>query len=85
MHPKAIKKMKSRVKELTARSQGISNSERPKKLGIEKEKAWEFANTRKGYWRIVNSPILKRSITNDKLSYRDYQFFFDYYKQVRVN
>jgi len=30
-----------------------------KKRGISKEKAWEFANTRKGYWRISNSPIMK--------------------------
>jgi group II intron reverse transcriptase/maturase len=137
VHPKAIKKMKSRIKELTARSHGLSNIERPKKLrqyivgwvnyfkiadmksllkevdqwmrrrirmviwkqwkkvstkfnnlrklGIEKGKAWEFANTRKGYWRIANSPILKRSIPNDKLSQRNYLFFFDYYKQVCVN
>ena len=56
-----------------------------RKLGIEKGKAWEFANTRKGYWRIANSPILKRSIPNDKLSQRNYLFFFDYYKQVCVN
>jgi len=34
------------------------------KLGIENHKAWEFANTRKGYWRISNSPILSRSLTN---------------------
>ena len=38
-----------------------------KKLGIPKEKAWEFANTRKGYWRIAKSPILTRSITNARL------------------
>ena len=38
-----------------------------RKLGIEKNKAWEFANTRKGYWRISNSPILARSITNARL------------------
>jgi RNA-directed DNA polymerase len=34
------------------------------KLGIPKEEAWEFANTRKGYWRIANSQILKVSLTN---------------------
>jgi RNA-directed DNA polymerase len=34
-------------------------------LGIPVSKAWEFANTRKGYWRIANSPILSRSLTND--------------------
>lgn len=37
------------------------------KLGISKQKAWEYANTRKGYWRISNSPILSVSITNAKL------------------
>lgn len=34
------------------------------KLGIERGKAWEFANTRKGYWRISKSPILHRTLTN---------------------
>ena len=34
------------------------------KLGIENAKAWEFANTRKGYWRISNSPILNCTLTN---------------------
>jgi len=37
------------------------------KLGIERSKAWEYANTRKGYWRIANSPILARAITNARL------------------
>lgn len=35
-----------------------------KKLGIPKYKAWQYANTRKGYWRISNSPILSRTLTN---------------------
>lgn len=34
------------------------------KLGVDNYKAWEFANTRKGYWRISNSPILNTSLTN---------------------
>ena len=34
------------------------------KLGIDTSKAWEFANTRKGYWRIANSPILNSTLTN---------------------
>lgn len=37
------------------------------KLGISKDKAWQFANTRKGYWRISNSPILDMSINNTRL------------------
>ncbi|MBZ4654772.1 MAG: RNA-directed polymerase (Reverse transcriptase) [Peptococcaceae bacterium] len=35
------------------------------KLGMDNAKAWEFANTRKGYWRISNSPILSRTLTNE--------------------
>ncbi|MCP3684974.1 MAG: group II intron reverse transcriptase/maturase [bacterium] len=37
------------------------------KLGINNSKAWEYANTRKGYWRISNSPILSRTVTNEYL------------------
>lgn len=37
-------------------------------LGIEKHKAWEFANTRKGYWRVSNSYILSTSLTNKYLA-----------------
>jgi group II intron reverse transcriptase/maturase len=43
-----------------------------KKLGIPEGKAWEFANTRKGYWRISNSPIVSRAITNARLEKRGY-------------
>jgi RNA-directed DNA polymerase len=52
------------------------------KLGIEKYKAWEYANTRKGYWRTANSPILSRSITNERLKQAGYIFFSDYYRKV---
>jgi RNA-directed DNA polymerase len=52
------------------------------KLGIPKQKAWEYANTRKGYWRTADSPILHRSITNDRLRQAGYIFFSDYYKTV---
>jgi len=37
------------------------------KLGIDNYKAWEYANTRKGYWRISNSPVLTIALTNEKL------------------
>ena len=37
------------------------------KMGIGKHKAWEYANTRKGYWRIAHSPILTRTFTNEHL------------------
>ena len=37
------------------------------KLGIGKQKAWEYANTRKSYWHTANSPILTRTLTNEHL------------------
>ena len=37
------------------------------KLGIRNSKAWEYANTRKGYWRISYSPILSRTVTSEYL------------------
>ena len=52
------------------------------KLGIAKYKSWEYANTRKGYWCIANSPILSSSITNDRLQQAGYMFFSDYYRKV---
>ena len=48
---KRWKKVKTRYKSLI-------------KLKIPKQKAWEWANTRKGYWRIACSHILHRAINN---------------------
>lgn len=52
------------------------------RLGINKSKAWEFANTRKGYWHTANSSILKSSVTNDRLKQSGYIFFSDNYRKV---
>ena len=52
------------------------------KLGIDKRKAWEWANTRKGYWHTANSFILTRSVTNYRLRQAGYIFFLDYYRLV---
>ena len=52
------------------------------RLGLDKSKAWEFANTRKGFWRTAGSPILNRTITNDRLRQAGYIFFTDYYRKV---
>ncbi|WP_446898693.1 group II intron reverse transcriptase/maturase [Clostridium sp. LBM24168] len=38
-----------------------------KRLGIDEYKAWEYANTRKGYWRISCSPILSKTLSNKHL------------------
>jgi len=40
------------------------------KLGLDRQKAGEFANTRKGYWRVSRSPILGCTITNKTLEKR---------------
>lgn len=39
-----------------------------KMLGTPKQKAWEWANTRKCYWRIADSFILHRTLTNEYLA-----------------
>ena len=52
------------------------------RLGIPHQKAWEHANTRKGYWHIANSWILSVSLTNERLQRAGYIFFSDYYKKV---
>jgi len=54
------------------------------RLGVERNKAWEYANTRKGYWRISNSPILKCAITNDRLVKRGYVSMSTMYKKVKL-
>jgi group II intron reverse transcriptase/maturase len=54
------------------------------KLGISRPKAWEFANTRKSYWRIAKSPILNKSVTNDRLEQAGYIFFWGTYRRLIV-
>jgi RNA-directed DNA polymerase len=53
-----------------------------KKLGATENKAWEFANTRKSYWRISNSPILSTTLTNSYLCSIGYTSIHKRYKQV---
>ncbi len=52
------------------------------KCGIDKRKAWEWANTRKGYWHISNSYILARALCNDNLRRASYPFLLDCYRKV---
>ena len=52
------------------------------KCGIDKRKAWEWANTRKGYWHISNSYILARALNNDNLRRANYPFLLDCYRKV---
>lgn len=137
VHPKAIAKMKGKVKEYTSRSNAWGHDYRIKKLkqyihgwinyfkiadmksllkqtdewmrrrirmvfwkqwkriktrhdnlvklGINNLKAWEFANTRKGYWRTSGSPIMTSSLGNKTINNLGYLFFYDYYARVSVN
>ena len=52
------------------------------KLGIDKAKAWEFANTRKNYWRIAGSPILQRTVTSEYLKKLGFQSIAERYSLV---
>ncbi|MDG2830029.1 group II intron reverse transcriptase/maturase, partial [Vibrio parahaemolyticus] len=54
------------------------------KLGVAKQKAWEWANTRKSYWHIANSWILTTTLTNAKFEKQGYLSFIKYYLEVRV-
>ena len=53
------------------------------KLGVEDSKAWEYANTRKGYWRIAGSPILNCTLTNEYLVRLGFVSLSSRYSQVR--
>ena len=54
------------------------------KLGVKKQKAYEWANTRKGYWHIAGSFILDTTITTERLRLAGYVFFSDYFMKVKV-
>lgn len=68
---KQWKKPKTKVKNLIA-------------LGTPKQKAYEWGNTRKGYWRIANSPILSRSLTNNYFKSISYQSLSERYLKIQV-
>lgn len=53
------------------------------RCGIKRSKAWEWANTRKSYWRISNSFILNRALPNKVLG-EHYLFAFNYYKSINL-
>ena len=68
---KQWKKVKARYKNL-------------QKLGIPKQKAWEWANTRKGYARVARSFILCRAITNERLKKFGLVSLLDQYQLVHI-
>lgn len=52
-------------------------------LGIPKDKAFEWGNTRKGYWRIAGSPILQRTLDNQYWKSNGLKSLKDRYNDLR--
>jgi RNA-directed DNA polymerase len=67
---KQWKKPKTKVKRLIS-------------LGAPKDKAFEWGNTRKGYWRIAGSPILQRSLDNQYWLSNGWKSLTDRYNHLR--
>jgi len=53
-----------------------------RKLGINDAKALQFANTRKGYWRISKSPVLNTTINNNYLEDLGYKSILKRYQLI---
>ena len=53
-----------------------------RKLGIPGNQAWQWANTRKGYWRTAGSPILAQAMSNEKLKSAGYLTLTDCYRKA---
>ena len=53
------------------------------KLGLDSFKAWQYANTRKGYWRISNSPVLARTLSNNYLKEQGFITLTESYLRCR--
>lgn len=51
------------------------------KLGVSNSNAGNLACSRKGYWRIADSPVMKTALSNDKLEKAGFQFFYSYYSK----
>ncbi|TXK74008.1 group II intron reverse transcriptase/maturase [Paenibacillus sp. N3.4] len=67
---KQWKKPKTKVKRLLS-------------LGVPKDKAFEWGNTRKGYWRIAGSPILHRTLDNQYWKSNGVKSLMDRYNSLR--
>jgi RNA-directed DNA polymerase len=52
-------------------------------LGIPKDKAFEWGNTRKGYWRTAGSPILSRALDNQFWKSNGLKSLADRYHDLR--
>ena len=55
-----------------------------RKLGIPADKAYQWGNSRLGYWRIAGSPDLKCPITNERLAAAGYFSILNYYESLHL-
>lgn len=53
-----------------------------RKLGIPADKAYQWGNSRLGYWRIAGSPVLECSITNERLAAAGYFGILNCYESL---
>src|SRR5690606_27870698 len=53
------------------------------RLGVDVDHAYAWSRTRKGGWRIAQSPILGTTITVNRLKARGYIAMLEYYQQLR--
>jgi len=54
------------------------------KLGVDKQKAYEWANSRLGYWRVAGSGILATTLNNEKLYAMGWRWFSGLYARECV-
>ena len=52
-------------------------------LGVPRDKAWQWANTRKGYWRIAGSWILTTTLNNRYLETQGFPAILQRYDELR--
>lgn len=55
-----------------------------RKLGIPADKAFQWGNSRRGYWRIAGSAVLQRSITNERLAAAGYFSILGCYESLHL-
>lgn len=53
------------------------------RLGVDQDHAFAWSRTRKGGWRVAQSPILVTTITVERLKARNYVSMMEYYKSVK--
>lgn len=54
-------------------------------LGVEKHQSFDWGLTKKSYWRIANSPVLKTTLTKNNLKEQGMFYMLDYYMKKCVD